>query len=178
MPRTSTQIRFSLVDLLKQQMKTLKDMSFLSEDAKQTIGETIVKRIVERTRYGVGVENPNDKGIGEAVRFKPYADSYKPIRQEEGLPTNKVDLTVTGHLLDNLEVKRIAQNGNITIGLDESADLGKARGAHEGVRTKKYGLLKRPFLGLTKTDVSAMWPAIGHIINKEFAKYQKEQRKK
>lgn len=148
--------KISLKDLLDEDMKSIKDFSFLTKREFGKIGNMIVEQIVDRTRNEG--KDINDKD------FKGYAPSYKKIRQEKGLQTSYVDLTDTQNLLDRIEIKRADKTG-ITIAVNK-ADEGKFRGAHEGVYVGKgqKKKVKRPFFGLSPKDVQKLQPEVADII--------------
>lgn len=66
---------------------------------------------------------------------------------------SRVDLTLTGDMLENMYVSSTNVSG-VTISIDDS-DYGKLRGAEEGIK-RKDKLVKRPFFHLSKEDKEAI----------------------
>jgi hypothetical protein len=57
------------------------------------IAELSIYKILDRTSRGVDVNE---------TAFKPYTPKYALLRQEKGLPVDKVDLTVSGMMLSSI----------------------------------------------------------------------------
>jgi hypothetical protein len=67
-----------------------------NEDAKKMMAEVaefVIFKILDRTSRGVDVNE---------TAFKPYSPRYALFRHKKGLPTDKVDLTVTGMMLSSI----------------------------------------------------------------------------
>lgn len=113
-------------------------------DERDAIGQEIIDRIIERTR------NEQKDRFGE--NFPAYSKSYE---KEKGSST--VDLTMTGAMLDELQVLS-HRRGEVVIGYDASSELnGRAEGNIKG----SYGGSDNPsrardFLGIEDTDLEAI----------------------
>jgi hypothetical protein len=78
-----------------------------NEDAKKMmseIAEFAIFRILDRTSRGVDVNE---------TAFKPYSPRYALFRQKKGLPTNIVDLTVTGMMLSSISYESDTRKARI-----------------------------------------------------------------
>jgi hypothetical protein len=100
-----------------------------SEDA-QTVAEEILNFIVERTKKGYG---------SDGEKFPGYSPSYKASDAFKlGGKSSKVDLTLSGEMLDSLEVLE-AKRGKIVFGYAKDSDMnGRADGNCRG----SYGTSK------------------------------------
>jgi len=115
---------------------------------REAIGEAILARIRERTQSGDGItsygDNPN------FVRLKsPYSKSYaKSIEfQAAGKSKGKVDMTLTGDMLELMDIKK--QTGNsLTIGWNDPTENKKAFNHNTGDT-----LPRRPFFGISKKEL-------------------------
>ena len=89
------------------------------------------------------VQRKTSEGVSFAGRaFTPYAPSYAKVRRKKNLQTSRVDLRVTGHLLDNLHL-----DGDAVVPADK--DMKKAEGLNDGNEHNK--MQARPFLGADET---------------------------
>jgi len=93
-----------------------------------------------------------------------------------GLPVSPPDLTVSGDLLDGIHTERLYSNGSFKLAVHEG-DIGKSRGAHEGIWRKDIGLVKRQFLGLTKADKEKILREVRPLIKADYLKYVKNKLK-
>lgn len=113
----------------------------------------IIEQIRKRTQQGVGVENGREYDLNT----RPYTPQYA---RQKG--SSKVDLTLTGDMLENMYVRSITDK-SVTVSVRER-DYGKLRGAQEGIDVlprdekgrpiKDAGKrkVKRPFFGLSNRD--------------------------
>lgn len=100
-----------------------------AEDA-QTVAEEILNFIVERTKKGYGSDGDKFPGYSKAYMG---SDAFKL-----GGKSSKVDLTLSGEMLDSLEVLQ-AKRGKIVIGFAKDSDMnGRADGNCRG----SYGTSK------------------------------------
>lgn len=117
------------------------------EDA-QTVAEEILNFIVERTKKGYG---------SDGEKFPGYSPSYKASDVFKlGGKSSKVDLTLSGEMLDSLEILQ-AKRGKIVIGFAKGSDMnGRADGNCRG----SYGTSKddpskaRNFMELSGKELS------------------------
>lgn len=100
-----------------------------AEDA-QTVAEEILNFIVERTKKGYG---------SDGEKFPGYSPSYKASDAFKlGGKSSTVDLTLSGEMLDSLEVLE-AKRGKIVFGFAKDSDMnGRADGNCRG----SYGTSK------------------------------------
>lgn len=119
-----------------------------SADDAQTVAEEILNFIVERTKKGKGSD-------GEP--FPGYSKSYKDsLEFKIGGKSNKVDLTLSGEMLDTLEVLQ-AKKGKIVIGFPSGSEM---NGRAEGNILGTYGSSKpnsskaRNFMELSNNELS------------------------
>lgn len=166
-----------LKDLLNKSLQDIKSFKFLAVKTQQEIADIACDTIRDRTRRGFGVDKS-----GRSVRFKGYSTgaqgsvNYKRIRREQGLSDAPPDLTVSGSLLDGLHADQLRNDGNFRIALRDG-DLGKSRGAHEGVRRKDIGKVRRPFLGFTQADKDRIKRQVSGMVKKEYLEYMKKKLK-
>lgn len=89
-----------------------------SEDLKQAIGQSLIDKIVERTKSG------KDK---DGKKFNKYSKSY--IQSEKfkafGKSAGDVNLTLTGDMLGFMDIIKIEGN-KLTIGWDDDEESSKA----------------------------------------------------
>lgn len=111
----------------------------------------IIKQIRRRTRGGKGVTST---GKEYALASKPYSPTYVKTKGSA-----KVDLTLSGDMLENMYVSDVSGN-DIEISVADE-DYGKLRGAEEGVRHRDdpkgpVKLVRRQFFHLSKNDIKAV----------------------
>lgn len=116
-------------------------------EERKIIAQEIIDHIVERSRED-GLDKNNNK-------FAPYSKSYKKsLDFKIGGKTSKVDLTLTGEMLDSL--KLISHNpDSILIGYDAGDSVnGKAEGNIRGTYGQKKKVAPaRDFLGIHKDSL-------------------------
>lgn len=107
----------------------------------------VIERIIERTQSGID-KNGQD--------FKEYSASYKASDtfQIYGKKKNNVDLELTGEMLSSL--KGVTKMQEIVIEMIGSNNKAKAHGHINGIKSKKYGKVKRDFLGLPDEDLDTI----------------------
>lgn len=111
-------------------------------DLKQEIGQAIIDKIIERTEEG--------KAIGGKKDLKSYSKEY--VESDEfkdfGKSKNKVNMTLTGRMLDDIDI--ISESRNvIKVGFEDKTETEKAFN-HNTADTIKT---KRPFFGITKGEL-------------------------
>lgn len=117
-------------------------------DDAQTVAEEILNFIVERSKKGYGSDG--DKFPGYSAAYKK-SDAFKLAGK-----SSKVDLTLSGEMLDSLEVLQ-AKRGKIVIGFQKGSDM---NGRAEGNILGTYGTSKpdpdkaRNFMGLSGKELS------------------------
>jgi hypothetical protein len=105
---------------------------------RQQIGRDIIVYIKDRTAQGLG--------IGRQVLGK-YSQNYKDTREFQIAKSgeSKVNLTLTGDMLNSIEILDASIAGRIEIGIDGGFEADKA----EWVQEKGYN-----FLGVTEAELS------------------------
>jgi hypothetical protein len=124
----------------------------IGPDDRQEIGEEIVARIVERAKSRKGVEALGD-GVFKSKTFPKYSKKYA---EWKGVGRESVDLTLSGDMLDALDVISHT-SGSILIGMPK--DDRELNGKAEGNRTGSYGGAPNPskardFMGLPKAELA------------------------
>jgi phage gpG-like protein len=119
------------------------------DDLAQLFGQKIIDRIIERTRD----ENKGFDGRG----FKKYSDSY--VESEAftayGKSQGEVDLTLTGNMLDSIDVKDFDEN-KVVIGFIDTLESNKAFGHMTGMRGHDYlagKVPERKFFGVNDKEL-------------------------
>lgn len=128
---TSVTVNLKNLEAKLKKMKlanSLQAMRLVGEKALE-LNETQIAQ--ERDRYG--------------NHFPPYTKRWKEVREKRGLPGDKVDLTITGHMLQNFGVQRVRPN-SVTLGFSNPAEAHKALGVYQNEN--------RPiaFVGLTPAN--------------------------
>lgn len=120
---------------------TLSNRSF-----RQQFSKAVIDRIIERTHSGI------DKS---GAQFREYSKSYKAsdIFMIYG-KSSDVNLELTGEMLSSL--KGVSNMQSIVIELIGAKNRAKAHGHVNGIRSSKYGRVKRDFLGLPDEDLDAI----------------------
>ncbi len=119
---------------------------------REAIGEEMVERMVARAKSRRGVEAQGD-GTFKHKRFPRYSKEYAEFK---GVGRGDVDLTLSGEMLDALEVIS-HRSGSILIGMPRGDS--ELNGKCEGNRTGSYGGAPDPskardFMGLPKTEMA------------------------
>ena len=148
-------------------LKKIGTLDFLKKSDLKQIGKLVIEQIFDRTTKGIGAKD------NKQVRFKAYKKWYGDKRSKSGLSRSPVDLFFTGHMLSNLKLKEINTDRNtFTVAVDDD-DMGKWKGAHEGVK-RKDGKVKRPFLDLSQGDKTKLKKPVDKIIRRAFKSSDKK----
>lgn len=134
----------------KSEPKELRDAlrgSLSNPQFRSQFAKSVVDRIIERTLSGI------DKN---EAKFKEYSDSYihSDAFRIYGKDPAEVNLELTGEMLSSL--KGVARAQEIVIELIGDKNRAKAHGHINGIRSKKYGRVKRDFLGLPDEDLDTI----------------------
>ena len=136
--------------MTKQQKVPIKIPKEYSKDEREAIALDIVEFIRERTR---------EKGLDKDNKKMPkYSKGYeKSLDFRVAGKSKKVDLTLTGDMLDLLDVIKTAK-GKIEVGYQESDPInGKVEGNRLGTYGNKTPTGKaRDFLGIAPKDLDAI----------------------
>lgn len=141
-----------------------------SEDA-NTVAEEILQFIIERTQRGYGSDG--DKFPGYSKLYKD-SDAFKL-----GGKSNKVDLTLSGEMLDTLQVLSAAK-GKIVIGFPRGDDM---NGRAEGNILGSYGQSSpnsskaRNFMELSDGELSKILSGLDILPRKIQNKISKDAKK-
>lgn len=117
----------------------------LPQSVKEAIAQEVIDEVIKRTQRGTDKD-----GDG----FPSYSKSYKDSFEFQFKSGSSVDLTLSGEMLDSMEVVEVKDNGEIIIGYDnaDSALQGKVEGNVRGSYGQSSGNRSkaRNFLGLPK----------------------------
>jgi hypothetical protein len=117
------------------------DVSDMPE-LKQAFGQALIDYMVERTESGI---DKNGKNFEKYPKTYKESDAFKAYGK-----TNKVNLTLTGDMLGQLEV--VETKGNeIKIGWRDETENAKAYNHNTGDT-----VTKRPFFGINNPDLSSI----------------------
>lgn len=108
----------------------------ISDDIKEDVAYAVIDAIVERTRSGKSVKGNS---------FKKLSKAYAGIKG-----TSKVNLTLDGDMLDELDIVSIKGN-KVKIGWDDTVQSNKAFNHDTGDT-----LPKREFFGATEAELKAI----------------------
>lgn len=116
-----------------------------SYEKRMEIGEAAVERIRERTKQGIGASGK---------QWGRYSSEYQRHIdfQIAGKDPAPVNLTLTGDMLDSVQVLDASIPGIIEIGIEEGVDADKAKWVAE----KGYD-----FLGISDTEVGEITSQVG-----------------
>jgi hypothetical protein len=120
----------------------------------EDLGHDIVEFIRQRTESGVGVTESNNSTGYSNKAFPGYSKEYrKSLEFKIAGKSNKVNLTLTGDMLAEMDVLKSKQ-GSITIGFERGENADKAEGNILG----SYGGDPNPkkarnFLGISPSDL-------------------------
>lgn len=111
-------------------------------EVKNAVGELAVEKIIDRTESGIDMRGNE---------FKEYSDSYKDsiVFDIYGKSPSRVNLTLTGEMLASM-VHRELSAPEVVLYMSDGFNNDKAHGHMNGIKSKKYGRVKRQFLGLPK----------------------------
>lgn len=107
---------------------------------REAIGQSVIEKIVNRTKSGEGVNG---------IPFKAYSSAYKNSLEFDvwGKSPDKINLTLTGDMLGTLDIKAQSR-GVIKIGWRDATENAKAFNHHTGDT-----LPRRPFFGLKQSEI-------------------------
>lgn len=111
---------------------SLRRLKFSDRDTMQQVGEDMVEHVVTRTRGG------RDEGGRSFVRYSPRGPKAG----------QRVDLTESREMLDNLQVTRVGTR-SVTIGFTDPKQEAKARAHQYG----KGNVPRRAFMGVGKDAI-------------------------
>lgn len=135
----------------------------LGPDLFQTIGEFVVNRVQTETR--------KSNSLVTGGKLAPLSNSYKKYRKGNTIhkktstgdffvPT-KSNLTLTGQMLDDIQILRIGKTF-VEVGPKDSFAKDKAKWATQGSSTRP----KREFLGLDKKGQERITEIVKRILRK------------
>lgn len=126
------------------------DLSEYEPHEREAIALEVIDRIIKRTRQG------KDK---DGDKFAPYSKAYKDsLDFKIGGKTARVNLTLSGDMLDALEIIENFKNGKVKIGYSGgNSEGGKAEGNILGTygQSSKVGP-ERDFLGIADSELSSI----------------------
>lgn len=76
----------------------LRDIKLVTREDMFQLGGQIINRITARTNMGIGADGQ---------RFAPYSAAYAKQRATNGLGTSRVDLNVSGEMLNAMTVEEV-----------------------------------------------------------------------
>lgn len=142
-----------------------------SDSTTELIAEEIINFIVERTKKGKGMDGSS---------FPSYSTSYKNSDAFKlGGKTSKVNLTLSGEMLDSIEVIK-AKNGKLSYGYSDKNDMsGRAEGNITGSYGKPQGdnSKARRFLDISPKEIAKICNIIGELpenVQKKISKAAKQ----
>lgn len=116
----------------------------LPQKVKEAIAQEVIDEVIKRTQ----IDNTNKNGRS----FPGYSKEYKESFDFQFKRGGGVNLTLSGEMLESMEVVNVEDNGEITIGYDNAeSDLqGKVEGNCKGSYGQSTGsyLKARNFLGI------------------------------
>lgn len=127
---------------------------------RRAIGNSIVDYIVNRTKKGKGVGNiPFTNKSGS----RSYTKAYQEHRDftTGGKNNRPINLTLTGDMLDSIEVLDISLTGRIIVGIKDGENADKAKWMREkgynflGLSEEEKSIVLAKFAKLTPTEVVA-----------------------
>lgn len=144
--------------MTEQQKVEIKIPTGFSADQRKAIAIELVDCIIDNTRSGKGVKKKGD--YWDYVDFPKYSKEYKKSFEFKiAGKSSKVDLTLTGDMLDSLMVLDARKKDKLVIGYDKGDPI---NGKVEGNRIGSYGKPNgdkskaRDFLGISKDDLNAI----------------------
>lgn len=107
-----------------------------TSDQREQIGNAIVEYIQNRTKRGRGINNqPFTNKLGQTRYTKAY-ENHRDFKAA-GKSTRPINLTLTGEMIDSIEILDISLAGKIIIGIADGNVADKAR----YMREKGYNFL-------------------------------------
>lgn len=126
------------------------------------IGATIINYIINRTKNGYGIGNVSFRNrLGQ----NSYTNTYQNHRdyQIAGKTSNPINLTLTGDMLDSIEILDNTLAGRIVIGINDGPNADKAK----YMREKGYN-----FLGLSETEKNKILSKFSKVTQQEIISSQ------
>ncbi len=171
--------KIDLLDLVAKDKRDIEDLNILNENDRKRLGNIVIKQIRERTQSGRGVRSD---GQEYSLQDVPYSAQYAA---QKG--SSRVDLTLSGDMLENMFVKSTGSN-SVSISV-RKRDEGKLQGAEEGIRRlkrdskgkpigKSKETVKRPFFHLSERDKDAIVndPEFERIFNRALRRLESKKR--
>jgi len=126
------------------------DLSEYQPHEREAIALEVIDKIVKRAKSGVDKNGRSFAGYSEAYK--------KSLNFKIAGKTAKVDLTLSGDMLDSLEIIENYGNGKVKIGYAPgNSEGGKAEGNILGTYGNPSPIgPKRDFLGLPKNEIDAI----------------------
>lgn len=139
-----------VVVVAEQQKVTIPLPDGYTKADRKRIAEDIVEMIRDRTVLGFGVK-PGRGGLSRLYDFPDYSPKYEKWKGQK-----RVDLTLSGDMLDELQVLNVGADG-VTVGFKR----GKTNDKAEGNQLGSYGgdpnpRKARSFLGVTRDELEAI----------------------
>ena len=125
------------------------DLSDFSPEEREAIALEVIDRIKRRTKSGL------DK---DGKPFAGYSEAYKKSQDFKiAGKSSKVNLVLSGDMLDSIEIIDNFRNGKVVIGYTDETQGGKAEGNILGTygQQKKVGPA-RDFLGISDSELDAI----------------------
>ena len=120
---------------------------------RRAIADKIIDKIIKRTQSGEDINNKKFNSDSS------YSKAYKNSKEFSiGGKTSKIDLTLSGEMLNALEPLR-SRSGSITVGIpkDDKRNNDKAEGNQKGTYGNKRPVTKpRKFIGLSQNDLDSI----------------------
>jgi len=124
---------------------------------KESIAQAIIDKIVSRTKSGRGMLFKGQEG--KEVKLKsPYSKMYAGSQDFKafGKKKSKVNLTLTGDMLESIDIKSIKGN-ELVIGIVERVEKKKAYAHSTGKENdSKLKMPQRPFFGVNSKELTAI----------------------
>lgn len=132
-----------------------------NEALKQSIGQALIDRIIERTESNTSVTGGKLKAYS-----KEYiaSDEFKAFDKSAG----DVNMTLTGNMLGTLDIVDIT-GSKIKLGWDDATENAKAYNHNVGDTVPK-----RAFFGLTKTEINSIKKEFESEVREQSGKLQSE----
>lgn len=112
---------------------------------RQEIGHNVIRYIQERTKEGRGIGNRPFSGPDGNNKYSDHYTSSLEFKLAGKTGERTVNLTLTGDMLDSIEILDSSVPGRIEIGFEEGFEDDKAR----WMREKGYD-----FLGITDSELA------------------------
>lgn len=133
---------------------------------KQSLGQAMIDKIVERTESGKGVKF-DTAGRGRQIDLrKPYSKEYQDSLEFKaaGKSKNDINMTLSGDMLRSIDLVR-AQGNTLEIAIDDPDEAAKAHG-HQTGKNGQVKKMLRPFFGVTKSEIKEVSSQFKSEINR------------